>query len=90
MRESRRPPPFFKVKPRREISGAFLYIIGSADLFEGYAVADVNRDGFHLEIIFHNVHADYTGMTIQGFALIEDEIADTVVDFVALEVFDGL
>ena len=23
MRESRRPPPFFKVKPRREISGAF-------------------------------------------------------------------
>ena len=43
-----------------------------------------------MEIIFHNVHADYTGMTIQGFALIKDEIADAVVDEMTFEFFYSL
>ena len=43
-----------------------------------------------MEIIFHNVHADYTGMTIQGFALIKDKIADAVVDEMTFEFFYSL
>ena len=43
-----------------------------------------------MEIIFHNMHADYTGMTIQGFALIKDKIADAVVDEMTFEFFYSL
>ena len=75
--------PLFQ-KPWRSFSGAFLC------LFERYAVADVYGDGIYLEIIFLDVHADYTGMTVQGLALIKDEITDAVIDKMAFEFFYSL
>ena len=57
-----------------------------------YTVSDVYGDGFRLETIFFvgDGEAHDAGLGIYGLRGVEDEVADAVVDGLALELFDGL
>ena len=53
-------------------------------------MADFYRDGFNDEIILFYLQSDHAGTAVQGFVLVEDEVANAVVDLLASEIFDGL
>ena len=55
-----------------------------------YALTDFYRDGFYDEIVFFDAETYDTGSAVQGLLLIEDEVADAVVDFSTVIVFNGL
>ena len=55
-----------------------------------YATAYFYRDGFHGEVVPADFQAYYAGAAVEGLGLVEDEIADAVVDLTATEVLDGL
>ena len=57
---------------------------------ERYALSNLYRDGFYDEIVFFDAQAYNTGMTVQRLLLIEDEVADTIVDLPAVIVLNGL
>jgi hypothetical protein len=57
---------------------------------ERYALPDFYRDGFYDEIVFFDAQAYDTGTTVQWLLLIEDEVADTIVDLPAVIVLNGL
>ena len=47
-------------------------------------------DGLHLEAVLAHFQAHHTSLTVQGFLLVEDEIAHAVVDGMTAVVLDGL
>ena len=57
-----------------------------------HASTDIYRDGFHLETILFvgDGEAYDAGLAVEGFRGVEDEVADAVVDLVAVIVLDGL
>ena len=61
-------------------------------LRRGYAVTDVEGDGFRLEAIFFvgDDEAHDAGLAVEGLRGVEDEVADAVVDGFELELLDGL
>ena len=53
---------------------------------------NVDRDSFRLEAVlfFGDAETHDAGLAVKGFRGVEDEIADAVVDLVAVVVLDGL
>ena len=56
----------------------------------GNAAGDLDSDGRGLDVVFADFYLYYAGFAVQGFLLIEDEIADAVVDVVATIVLYAL
>jgi hypothetical protein len=48
------------------------------------------RDGLHIEAVLAYLQAHHTGLAVQGFVLVEDEIAHAVIDLMTTVVLDGL
>ena len=53
-------------------------------------MAYFHRDGFHVEAVVTHFQPHYTGLAVQRFGLVEDEVADAVIDMMATIVLDGL
>ena len=47
-------------------------------------------DGLHFEAVLTHFQTYHTGLAVQGFVLVEDEVAHAVIDLVAAVVLDGL
>ena len=56
----------------------------------GYAVSYLDGDGCGDEAVFGNDDLHHAGFAVQGLLLVEDEVADAVVDSLALKGLDGL
>ena len=55
-----------------------------------YASTNVYRDGFHGEAVPADFQAHHAGAAVQGLGLVEDEVADAIVDFSASIILNGL
>ena len=53
-------------------------------------MAYFHRNGLHFEAVLTHFQAHHTGLAVQGFVLVEDEVAYAVIDFVAAVFLDGL
>ena len=53
-------------------------------------MANFHRDGFHVKTVATHSQTHHTGLAVQRFGLVEDEVADAVIDLMATEVLDGL
>ena len=53
-------------------------------------MADFYRDGFYNEIILFYLQLDDAGATVDGLVLVEDEVANAVIDLLTSEIFDSL
>ena len=54
------------------------------------AAPDKDGNCFCRQVISGDLEADDAGFAVKGFRLVEDEVADAVVDHLALKVLDGL
>ena len=55
-----------------------------------YTLAYVYGDCYYIKAVGRNGDFHHAGTTIQWFWLVEDKVADAVVDFVTMIVFNGL
>ena len=53
-------------------------------------MAYFHRDAFHFEAVAAHSQTHHAGLAVQGFVLVEDEVAHAVIDLVAAVVLDGL
>ena len=53
-------------------------------------MAYFHGDGLHFETVTPHSQPYHTGLAVQGFVLVEDEVAHAVIDLSAAIVFDGL
>ena len=53
-------------------------------------MANFHRDGFHVKTVATHSQPHHTGLAVQRLGLVEDEVADAVVYFMATIVLDGL
>ena len=55
-----------------------------------YAVFYLNGNSCCLDLVLCYLYLDHTGLAVQGLLLIEDKVADAVIDGLALVALDGL
>ena len=53
-------------------------------------MAYFHGDGLHFETVATHSQPYHTGLAVQGFVLVEDEVANAVVDLTTTIVLDGL
>ena len=53
-------------------------------------MAYFHRDGLHFEAVLTHFQTYHTGLAVQGFVLVEDEVAHAVIDLMAAVFLDGL
>ena len=56
----------------------------------GHTLANLYRDGLNVEAVLLHVDAHHAGTRIQRAVLVEDEVADAVLDAVPAKVLNGL
>ena len=56
----------------------------------GYTVSYLDRDGCGLYLNFGYFNFYHAGFAVQGLLLVEDEVADAVIDVASVIVFNGL
>ena len=68
----------------------FHFSLFAFTFYIGYAMAYFHWDGLHLEAVVSHFQAHHTGLAVQGFVLVEDEVAHAVIDLMTTVVLDGL
>ena len=53
-------------------------------------MAYFHGDGLHFETVATHSQPNHTGLVVQGLVLVEDEVANAVVDLTTTVVLDGL
>ena len=55
-----------------------------------YTLTDIYGDGFYIKVVLFNMQAPDTGLTVLGLGLVKDEIADAIIDLLAVIVLYSL